>query len=60
MGRSEGLIALGLSWQLLILTLLGADAFGSNRGLVAWLAIIGFIITAVGAWMTAWSKTIGQ
>lgn len=57
MGRAEGLIAIGIAWQLLVLTLVIDGAF-TTQGAGIWLSAIGFIIVAIGAWMTAWSKTI--
>lgn len=58
MARAEALIALGVSWQLLILTLTVGGALNGTAEVV-WLSIIGFILVAVGAWMKAWERTIG-
>lgn len=57
MGRAEGLIAIGISWQLLVLTLTITTA-NPDHTLVALLSLIGFILVAVGGWMTAWAKTL--
>lgn len=57
MARAEALIALGISWQLLILTLAQIAALHGDTE-VLWLSLIGFILVAVGAWMKAWEKTI--
>jgi len=57
MGRAEGLIALGISWQLLVVTLtLGSPAV--ERDVVLGLSLIGFVVVAVGAWMTAWERVL--
>ncbi len=59
MGRAEGLIAIGISWQLLIVTLTLASA-SVDRTMATLLSLIGFVLVALGAWMTAWAKTLGS
>lgn len=59
MGRAEGVMAIGFSWQLLILSLAVADPNASRDGVFLY-AVIGFIIVAVGAFMTAWARTLSS
>lgn len=57
MGRGEALIAVGISWQLLILSLAFVDANASRDGTL-YASLIGFVIVAVGAFITAWEKKL--
>ncbi len=57
MGRGEALIALGVSWQILILSLALVDTNASRDGTL-YASLIGFVIVAVGAFITAWQKKL--
>ncbi len=57
MGRGEALIGVGISWQILILSLTLADPNASRDGTL-YASLIGFVIVAVGAFITAWEKKL--
>ncbi len=57
MGRGEALIAVGISWQLLILSLVFVDSNASRDGTL-YASLIGFVIVALGAFITAWEKKL--
>ncbi|HLE55202.1 MAG TPA: hypothetical protein VI999_08195 [Thermoplasmata archaeon] len=57
MGRGEALIAVGVSWQILILSLVIVDSNASRDGTL-YASLIGFVIVALGAFLTAWEKKL--
>jgi len=58
MGRGEALIAVGVSWQILILSLVIADSANASRDGTLYASMIGFVIVALGAFITAWEKKL--
>ncbi len=59
MGRGEALIGLGISWQILILSLTIADPNASRDGTL-YASLIGFLIVGVGAFIVAWEKKLAS